>query len=76
MGHEITPGHVEPEVGFFYSLEKDGSLRQQLDKVSISNGLAWAPDNKTMYYIDSIPRKVFAFDFDLESGNISKLLCL
>ena len=39
--------------------------------VSISNGMGWSLDNSTMYYIDSLPRKVYSFDFDLASGMIS-----
>ena len=27
-----------------------------------------------MYYIDSLPRKVYAFDFDMEKGTISKFV--
>ncbi|XP_053395487.1 regucalcin-like isoform X2 [Mercenaria mercenaria] len=52
-------------------LEVDGTLKKHKEGVSISNGLAWTADNKTMYYIDSIPRKVFAYDFDINTGNMS-----
>jgi sugar lactone lactonase YvrE len=38
--------------------------------VSVSNGIAWSPDNRTMYYIDSPTRTVQAFAFDLEHGTI------
>jgi len=41
-------------------------------KITISNGLAWNKDQ--MYYIDSSTRKVDAFDFEAENGNISKYL--
>ncbi|EDO36541.1 predicted protein, partial [Nematostella vectensis] len=39
--------------------------------VTISNGLAWSNDGKTLYYVDSIPRTVSAFDYDVASGNLS-----
>lgn len=58
--------------GSLYTLELDGTVKTKKTGVSISNGLAWTADNRTMYYIDSTPRKVYAFDFDLNTGNISK----
>lgn len=39
--------------------------------MSLSNGLAWSPDNKTMYFIDSLAHAVDAFDYDIEQGEIS-----
>ena len=56
--------------GTLYSLECDGKLIERLPNVSLSNGLAWNKANDTMYYIDSLVKKVYAFDFDLNSGNI------
>ncbi|KAL4235807.1 hypothetical protein ACF0H5_004197 [Mactra antiquata] len=71
MGLEKSPAVVRENQGSLYSLERDGSVKLHKEGVSISNGLAWTADNKTMYYIDSIPRKVYAFDFDLNNGSIS-----
>ncbi|MDQ8186225.1 SMP-30/gluconolactonase/LRE family protein [Pelagicoccus sp. SDUM812002] len=39
--------------------------------VTCSNGLAWGLDHKTLYYIDSPQRVVWAYDFDLETGTAS-----
>ncbi len=36
----------------------------------LSNGMGWSPDNRTMYFIDSAPREIYAYDFDLASGGI------
>ena len=73
MGHEVVPAHPELHQGSLYSFELDGTIRKHKEKVSISNGLAWSADNKTMYYIDSVPRKIMAYDFDLATGTMSKL---
>lgn len=59
-----------PTAGF-YVLDTDLSFRKVLDNVTISNGLAWSSDNKTLYYIDTPTKKIFEFDFDLERGKIS-----
>ncbi|XP_053376399.1 regucalcin-like [Mercenaria mercenaria] len=71
MGLEKTPGVSDKHQGSLYSLELDGSLKTRKEGVRVSNGLAWSVDNKTMYYIDSIPKKVFGYDFDLETGTMS-----
>lgn len=39
--------------------------------VRISNGLAWSPDHKIFYYIDTPTREVRAFDYDLSTGEIA-----
>jgi len=46
------------------------SLTKMLDGLYLSNGLGWDPDNTVFYLIDTPLRKVFAFDFDKEKGEI------
>ncbi|XP_077496453.1 regucalcin-like isoform X2 [Amblyomma americanum] len=48
-----------------------GQLKHKLDKISISNGITWTANNRTMFYNDSVPGKTYAFDYDLASGEIS-----
>jgi len=56
--------------GSLYSF--DGrSITKLLSNVTISNGLAWSPDYKTFYYIDTPTRDVMAFDYDVETGAIA-----
>ncbi|CAD5121147.1 DgyrCDS9682 [Dimorphilus gyrociliatus] len=71
MGFETGPATVEPGLGSLYRLDKECKLRKEIGKISISNGLAWTIDLKTMFYIDSTPKELYAFDYDKESGNIS-----
>lgn len=66
-------GIIEPRKGAFYSLENGGRIKDHIHNVSISNGLAWSLDKKKFYYIDSPERKVFQYDFDIDSGTICKL---
>ncbi|XP_060566399.1 regucalcin-like [Ruditapes philippinarum] len=66
-----TVDEIKYNEGSLYSLEVDGTVRKHKEGVSISNGLAWTADNKTMYYIDSIPRKVFGYDFGIKTGTMS-----
>ena len=43
-----------------------------IENVSISNGIAWSPDFKKMYYIDTPTQKVMAYNYNNESGVISQ----
>lgn len=72
MGFQV-PGQIIPErhMGHLYSLASDGQLKCHVDGIDISNGMAWSSDNTVFYYIDSIPCKVYAFDFDISAGTVS-----
>ncbi|HEY0843723.1 MAG TPA: SMP-30/gluconolactonase/LRE family protein, partial [Noviherbaspirillum sp.] len=37
----------------------------------VTNGPAWSADYRTMYHNDSVNGRVYAFDFDLETGDAS-----
>lgn len=58
------------QVGSLYRMDADLSVHRQLDRVWISNGLAWSLDDRTMYFIDSPTSQVVAFDFDADAGTI------
>ena len=54
-----------------YRLDGDGSIRLIDTGFTICNGLGWSPDNHTMYFTDSTPQTIYAYDFDLSSGEIA-----
>ena len=54
-----------------YRMDHDGTFTEMIDSVSISNGIIWSPDGKTMYYVDTPTSKIMAFDFNGETGSIS-----
>jgi sugar lactone lactonase YvrE len=54
-----------------YRLDRDGRTELMLDGLTISNGLGWSPDGRTMYLADTIPGVIHAFSFDGEQGAIS-----
>jgi sugar lactone lactonase YvrE len=60
---------AEP-IGSLYMLAGDGTVTTLVEGVVISNGLAWAPDGKTLYYIDTPRLSVDAFDLDPETGRV------
>jgi sugar lactone lactonase YvrE len=58
-------------VGSLYRLDTNGSVTRMLSGVTISNGLAWSADGRTMFHIDTPTRRIDAFDFDPELGAMS-----
>ena len=54
-----------------HRLDPDGSVTTLEREISVSNGPCWSPDGRTLYFADSMPRTVFAYDYDLETGGIS-----
>lgn len=56
--------------GALYCLDTDLTVKKKVEHVSTSNGLAWSPDYKYMYFIDTPTRKVVRFDYDICTGNI------
>jgi len=60
-----------PGDGVLYRMERDGRVDPMLDGLTISNGIGWSLDGRTMYLADSGPRVIHAFDFDGDAGTIS-----
>jgi sugar lactone lactonase YvrE len=54
-----------------YCLDTDLTLHVRVDDLQQSNGLGWSPDAKTLYLTDTRAAKIFAFDYEAESGKIS-----
>lgn len=47
-----------------YRLDPDLSLHEAFGPVTNSNGIAWSPDGKTCYYIDTPRKEVLAFTYE------------
>lgn len=57
--------------GSLYRLDTDGTLTKIIDGIGVSNGMGFTPDRKQLYYTDSDPRKIYLFDYDRATGNLS-----
>jgi sugar lactone lactonase YvrE len=60
-----------PALGTMQCFDANG-LTQRFAGVSISNALAWSPDGQTMYWADTHTNILYAFDFEPESGELSR----
>ena len=54
-----------------YRLDRDGNLTVVLDDIGLSNGLGFTLDRRQMYYTDSFARKIYIFDYDQSTSEIS-----
>jgi sugar lactone lactonase YvrE len=54
-----------------YCLERDMKVRKMLGNLTISNGIVWSRDHRTMYHVDSTVRTISAYDYYQATGEIS-----
>lgn len=54
-----------------YKISEKGETVKMIDSVTISNGIVWTKDSKTMYYIDTPTSHIMAYDFDPQTSTIS-----
>jgi len=55
-----------------WRVDADGAMTRVLAGMTISNGLAWSPDGRTMYHADTPTHTVRAFDYDIATGTPSR----
>tara|TARA_R110001599_G_scaffold353676_1_gene594984 strand:- start:2744 stop:3634 length:891 start_codon:yes stop_codon:yes gene_type:complete len=48
-----------------------GKIIDSGKRATVSNGLAFSPDNQTMYHADTTSHRIHAYDFDVISGHIT-----
>ena len=57
--------------GRLYRFDHDGVLTAMDEGFACANGLGWSPDGRTLYFVDMMPGRVLAYDFDGDGGSIS-----
>ena len=62
---------TDTEPAKLYRLDPDGSLTIILEGIGLSNGLGFTLDRKQMYYTDSFARKIYIFDYDEGTSEIT-----
>ena len=58
--------------GSLYRVDADYSIHRMATGFTCSNGLGWSPDNRIMYFTDSMVRTIWAYEFNLETGSLGK----
>jgi sugar lactone lactonase YvrE len=57
-----------PGAGALYRVDLDGTVTTVLDGLTVSNGIGFSPDDRTVYLSDSGAAVVWAFDYELATG--------
>ena len=63
-----TDSQMKEELGEVYSVDTTGNCTVIDRGIMISNGPCWSPDNRTFYFADSVPRNIYAYDYDPDTG--------
>jgi sugar lactone lactonase YvrE len=56
--------------GSLFCIER-GRIRDVGHPVTVSNGVAFSVDNRTLYHADTTAHRITAYDFDLTSGTVA-----
>ncbi len=58
--------------GSVYRLDSDLTAHRIVSGISCANGIAWSPNNRTMYVCDTWVRRIYTYRFVLETGTASE----
>jgi sugar lactone lactonase YvrE len=58
--------------GSLYVVNGDLSWKRMDTGFVVSNGLDWSPDDKTLYFVDSATGRIYAYQYDAETGALGK----
>ena len=86
-GNRLNDGKVGPDGAFWvgsmddrpdkepvaalYRVTADGAVERKVEDLTVSNGLAWSGDGRTMFHSDSRGAWIDRYDFDPVSGTLS-----
>lgn len=56
--------------GSLYRFDADGSLHTMDSGITVSNGLGWSPDQRTLYFVDTYRRVIYGYDYAAAAGTI------
>ena len=60
---------IAAPLGQFLSLQA-GELRVIADGFTVGNGPCWSPDDRVLYLADSFAHRIYAYDYDIETGDV------
>lgn len=56
--------------GALYRIKADGTFERRESGIIVSNGLGWSPDARTLYFADTVPGLIHAYDYDPITGSL------
>ena len=61
-----------PGSASLYTLLHGGKVKEQLNGITISNGIGWSKDERFMFYIDTQSQKIMRYFFDAGNATIKE----
>tara|TARA_R110002111_G_scaffold53526_3_gene93002 strand:+ start:26 stop:565 length:540 start_codon:yes stop_codon:yes gene_type:complete len=58
-------------LGRLYRFDTDLSYKVVEEDLGCANGIGFSLDHKTIYYVDSVAHQIYAYDYDIDTGDIS-----
>ena len=58
--------------GSLYRLDPDHSVHRMASGFIFPNGMGWSPDDRLMYFTDSMLRTLWTYEFDLRTGALGE----
>ncbi len=68
VGSMFAPASAGRSTGMLHRIGPDGSAVTVRSGIGVPNGLAFAPDGRTMYFADTPRSVVWAYGYDVERG--------
>lgn len=62
---------MSENLGALYRIDPDRSVHRMLPGMQVSNGLAFSPDDRTLYHTDSRTGRILAYDYAAETGALA-----
>jgi sugar lactone lactonase YvrE len=72
VGSMFDPAEAKRATGVLHRIEPDGAQVAVRTGIGVSNGLAFAPDGRTMYFADTHRDLVWAYDYDVDTGSATR----
>ena len=69
--HEVSDPSLRKPIASVYRVDADLTVKRVLEGIKTSNGFAWSPDGRSMYFADTPTQAINVFDYDIETGEIS-----
>ena len=71
----FVAGYMDEEesdpLASLFRLDSDLSVSKLDENIVCSNGPCWSPDGATFYFADSFAKAIYAYDYDLASGDVA-----
>lgn len=66
-----TMSDDDHSIGRLYRVDTDGTVTSIEDRIELPNGLGFSPDEETLYLAETNTNRIYAYDYDAETGALS-----